>query len=149
LKARIKREGSDFARSTGEPAEPRAVTCYMAMVFLELSFPKAAPCVMDAGAHLLGESHGNPRVLPGRAFSRRRGVRAALVRSAPARSRRLCRRRAGRSQSCQGRGRPKAKFFAEKTADNEVIDYHAAVGGGLQLVARDRPTTFWPPTIRP
>lgn len=30
----------------------------------------------------------------------------------------------------------KSKFFIEKTADGEMIDYHAAVGGGVQLVAK-------------
>lgn len=158
LTARIEREGSDLllfyeaaddypsyvqpriklefgARSTGEPAEPRTVTCYMASAFPELSFPEATPRVMQptrtfwekaTAIHVFcraGQFRG------GAGFARHwydvlrlddAGYADAAI--------------ADRDLA-QAVADHKTKFFIEKTADGEVIDYHAAVGGGLQLVA--------------
>ncbi len=123
------------ARSTGEPAEPRDVTCYMAAVFPELSFPQPTPRVMQpartfwekaTAIHvfcLVGHFRG------GAGFARHwydllRLETAGFADTALA-DRDLAKAVADH----------KSKFFVEKTADDQVIDYYAAVGGGLRLVA--------------
>ncbi len=133
VRPRIKLEFG--ARSTGEPAEPRKVTCYMAAIFPELWFPEATPRVMQpartfwekaTAIHvfcLVGHFRG------GAGFARHwydlLRLEAAGFADAALADRDLAKAVADH----------KSKFFVEKTADDQVIDYQAAVGGGLRLVA--------------
>ena len=122
------------ARSTGEPSEPRPVTCDAAAYLPMLAFPEAVPQVMRAertfwekatAIHVFcaqGSFRGGER------FARHwhdvaRLDTAGHVDNAIA-------------DNALGQAVAKHKniFFAEKTAQGEVIDYLAAVSGNLQLV---------------
>lgn len=84
------------ARSTGEPFERRPVTCDAAAHLPEVTFPEASPAVMRPERDLLGESDGDPRLLPERPLSRCRTFLTPLVRhrlSRPGWLRRICHRR--------------------------------------------------------
>ena len=122
------------ARSTGEPFEQRPITCDAAAHLPEVTFPEAAPAVMRpertfwekaTAIHVFcrgGRFRGAER------FSRHWYDIASLdrvgfVTSAIA-DRELARRVA----------RHKSIFFREKDGQGVIIDYEAAVRGGLQLV---------------
>ena len=122
------------ARSTGEPFERRTVTCDAAAHLPEVTFPKAAPAVMRpertfwekaTAIHVFcrgGRFRGAER------FSRHWYDIASLDRAGFAASaiadRELARRVA----------RHKTVFFREKDGQGVIIDYEAAVRGGIQLV---------------
>lgn len=122
------------ARSTGEPSEPRAIRCDAAAHLLGVAFPTATPQVMRAertfwekatAIHVFciqGEFRGGDR------FARHwhdvtRLDAAGFADAAIA-----------DTALAQAVADHKSIFFAEKNRHGEVIDYHAAVSGGLQLV---------------
>lgn len=121
------------ARSTGEPASPRDVSCDAAGLVGGVIFPTARPRVMHA-ERTFWEKATAIHVfclqarLRGDRFARHwhdvarlddAGVAAAAL--------------ADRALA-ETVARHKAMFFAEKAADRSWIDYEAAVNGGLQLV---------------
>ncbi|MEI8326167.1 MAG: nucleotidyl transferase AbiEii/AbiGii toxin family protein [Betaproteobacteria bacterium] len=122
------------ARSTGEPSEPRAIRCDAGAHLLGVEFPTATPQVMRAertfwekatAIHVFciqGEFRGGDR------FARHwhdvtRLDTAGFVQAAIA-----------DKALAQAVADHKSVFFAEKNQHGEVIDYHRAVSGGLQLV---------------
>lgn len=122
------------ARSTGEPSQPRLVSCDAAAHLPMLAFPTAAPQVMRAertfwekatAIHVFcfqGAFRGGDR------FARHwhdvaRLDAAGFVDAAIADA------ELGKAVADH-----KSIFFSEKSSDGELIDYYAAVGGGLQLV---------------
>ena len=122
------------ARSTGEPATPRAVACDLAPAFPELEFPSATPRVMRAERTFWEKAtlahvyclEGKLRGATG--FARHwhdliRLDEAGFAAAAMA-DRDLARAVADH----------KAKFFPAKDAHAAPIDYHAAVSGHLRLV---------------
>jgi len=122
------------ARSTGEPFERRPVTCDAAAHLPEVTFPEASPAVMRpertfwekaTAIHVYcrsGRFRGAER------FSRHWYDIASLDRAGFVASaigdRDLARRVA----------RHKSIFFRERDSQGLIIDYRAAVRGGLQLV---------------
>lgn len=125
------------ARSTGEPSEPRSIQCDAAAYLPMLVFPAATPQVMRAertfwekatAIHVFciqGSFRGRER------FARHwhdvaRLDRAGFVHAAVADI------ALGKAVADH-----KSIFFAEKSPQGELIDYHAAVSGGLQLVPGD------------
>ena len=125
------------ARSTGEPWESRRITCDAAPGVAGVAFPSATARVMRpqrtfwekaTAVHVFcqqGEFRGGER------FSRHwhdliRLDRAGIADTAIA-DRALA----------LAVARHKSMFFAEKTAAGELIDYVAAVSGGLRLVPSD------------
>jgi hypothetical protein len=125
------------ARSTGEPSELRTIRCDAALHLQAVEFPTATPLVMRAertfwekataihvfcaqgafrgGDHFARHWHDITR-LDAAGFAE-----AAIADKA------LAKEVAGH----------KSMFFAEKNTRGDVIDYHAAVSGGLQLVPDD------------
>jgi hypothetical protein len=125
------------ARSTGEPSEPRSIVCDAAAHLQGVDFPAATPQVMRAertfwekatAIHVFctqGEFRGGDR------FARHwhdvtRLDAAGLADTAIA-----------DQALAQAVADHKSVFFAERNPQGEVIDYHAAVSGGLQLVPDD------------
>ncbi len=125
------------ARSTGEPSEPRAIHCDAAEYLQGVEFPTAIPQVMRAertfwekatAIHVFcvqGEFRGGDR------FARHwhdvsRLNTAGFVDAAIA-----------DTALAHEVAEHKSVFFAEKNTHGDVIDYHAAVGGELQLVPDD------------
>ncbi|MEB0139703.1 MULTISPECIES: nucleotidyl transferase AbiEii/AbiGii toxin family protein [unclassified Undibacterium] len=125
------------ARSTGEPSEPRQIQCDAAAYLPMLVFPTATPQVMRAertfwekatAIHVFcaqGTFRGGER------FARHwhdvaRLDTAGFVDAAIA-------------DTALGKAVADHKriFFAEKSPDGELVDYHAAVSGCLQLVPDD------------
>ncbi|WP_297505725.1 nucleotidyl transferase AbiEii/AbiGii toxin family protein [Ferrovum sp.] len=125
------------ARSTGEPSEPRAIHCDAATCLQGVEFPTATPKVMRAertfwekatAIHVFcaqGEFRGGDRFarhwhdvtrLDATGFADAAIADKALARAV---------------------AEHKSVFFAEKNTLGEVIDYHAAVAGELQLVPAD------------
>ncbi|MEE3504409.1 nucleotidyl transferase AbiEii/AbiGii toxin family protein [Acidiphilium acidophilum] len=121
------------ARSTGEPASFRDVTCDAAGLINGVDFPSARPCVMHA------ERTFWEKVTAIHVFclqERLRGERFArhwhdVVRldEAGIAAAALADRQLGSAVA-----RHKSMFFAEKGADGTLVDYDAAVNGGLRLV---------------
>ena len=122
------------ARSTGEPHEPRSVTCDAAQHLPEVQFPAATPQVMrpertfweKATAIHVFCAQGNFR--GGARFARHwhdviRLDAAGFINKAMA-NRALA----------QAVAAHKAIFFNESAADEKPIDYHQAVTGYLNLV---------------
>jgi hypothetical protein len=125
------------ARSTGEPSELRIIRCDAAAHLQEVEFPTATPRVMRAertfwekatAIHVFcaqGVFRGGDR------FSRHwhdvTRLDAAGFAEAAIADKALA----------QAVADHKSVFFAEKNAYGDVIDYHAAVSGGLQLVPGD------------
>jgi hypothetical protein len=122
------------ARSTGEPSEPRTITCDAAVHLPGVEFPSATPQVMRAertfwekatAIHVFceqGTFRGGDR------FARHwhdvtRLDAAGFVDSAIA----------DKALACAVADH-KSVFFAERNTQGKVIDYHAAVSGGLKLV---------------
>ncbi|MBL0167985.1 MAG: nucleotidyl transferase AbiEii/AbiGii toxin family protein [Propionivibrio sp.] len=125
------------ARSTGEPSEPRAICCDAAAYLQGVEFPTAIPQVMRAertfwekatAIHVYcaqGEFRGGDRFarhwhdvtrLDAAGFADKAIANKALARAV---------------------ADHKSVFFAEKNPHGGLIDYHAAVAGGLQLVPDD------------
>jgi hypothetical protein len=125
------------ARSTGEPSEPRAIRCDAATHLQGIAFPTATPKVMRAertfwekatAIHVFcaqGEFRGGDRFA--RHWHDVTRLDAAGFADAAIADKALARAVADH----------KTVFFAEKNTHGEVIDYHAAVAGGLQLVPDD------------
>jgi hypothetical protein len=125
------------ARSTGEPNEPRAIRCDAAEYLQGIEFPTATPQVMRAertfwekatAIHVFcaqGEFRGGERFA--RHWHDVTRLDAAGFADAAIADKALARAVADH----------KTVFFAEKNTHGEVIDYHAAVTGGLQLVPDD------------
>jgi hypothetical protein len=121
------------ARSTGEPASFRGVTCDAAGLINGVDFPSARPRVMHA------ERTFWEKVTAIHVFclqERPRGERFArhwhdVVRldEAGIAAAALADRQVGSAVA-----RHKSMFFAEKGADGTQVDYDAAVNGGLRLV---------------
>jgi hypothetical protein len=122
------------ARSTGEPSEPRAITCDAAVHVPGVEFPTATPQVMRAertfwekatAIHVFciqGAFRGGDRFARHWHDVTRLDV-AGFVEKAIA-DKALARAVADH----------KSMFFAEKNPQGSVIDYHASVSGGLRLV---------------
>lgn len=125
------------ARSTGEPSEPRPVRCDAAVHLQGVEFPIATPQVMRAertfwekvtAMHVFcaqGEFRGGERFA--RHWHDVTRLDAAGFAEAAIADKALARAVADH----------KSIFFAEKNSQGEVIDYHAAVSGGLRLVPGD------------
>lgn len=125
------------ARSTGDPSEPRLIQCDAAAYLPMLVFPTAMPQVMRAertfwekatAIHVFcaqGTFRGGER------FARHwhdvaRLDTAGFVDAA------IADKALGKAVADH-----KSIFFAEKSPHGELIDYHAAVSGSLQLVPDD------------
>jgi hypothetical protein len=125
------------ARSTGEPSELRAIHCDVAAYLPNVEFPTATPQVMRAertfwekatAIHVFcaqGEFRGGDR------FARHwhditRLDSAGIVDAAIA-----------DYALADAVAHHKSVFFAEKDTRGKIIDYHAAVTGGLLLVPGD------------
>lgn len=121
------------ARSTGEPASERDVTCDASGLVDDVVFPTARPRVMHAE----------------RTFWEKATAIHVFCLQERLRSERFARHwhdvvrldEAGLAEAAfadrdlaDAVARHKAMFFAEKAADREPIDYQAAVHGGLRLV---------------
>lgn len=122
------------ARSTGEPSEPRLVQCDAATYLPMLEFPTATPQVMRAertfwekatAIHVFctqGIFRGGER------FSRHWHDVARLD-TAGFVDKAITDTALGKAVADH-----KSIFFVEKSPHGELIDYHAAVSGGLRLV---------------
>jgi hypothetical protein len=122
------------ARSTGEPNEPRDIRCDAAEYLQGIEFPAATPQVMRAertfwekatAIHVFcaqGEFRGGERFA--RHWHDVTRLDAAGFADAAIKDKALA----------FAVAEHKSVFFAEKNTHGEVIDYHAAVAGGLQLV---------------
>jgi hypothetical protein len=125
------------ARSTGEPSEPRLIRCDAAAHLDAVAFPTAKSQVMRpertfwekaTAIHVFcaqGAFRGGDRY--SRHWHDVTRLDAAGFADAAIADKALARAVADH----------KSVFFAEKNAHDEVIDYHAAVSGGLQLVPSD------------
>ena len=121
------------ARSTGEPRVVRPVECDAAPFLPDLLFPQARPSVM------LAERTFWEKATAIHVFcrqERKRGERLsrhwhdlARLDDAGVAARALADRAVARTVA-----RHKSIFFREKDAAGNEIDYHGAVGGGLQLI---------------
>lgn len=121
------------ARSTGEPATPRDVTCDAAGLVDGVVFPTARPRVMHAERTFWEKATAIhvfclQERLRGDRFARHwhdvvRLDEAGFAAAAFA-----------DRELANAVARHKAMFFAEKAADRSQIDYASAVNGGLQLV---------------
>jgi hypothetical protein len=121
------------ARSTGEPASPRDVVCDAAGLIEGVDFPTARPRVMHAERTFWEKATAIhvfclQERLRGDRFARHwhdvvRLDEAGIVAGAVA-----------DRDLANAVARHKGMFFAEKAANGAVIDYEAAVNGGLQLV---------------
>ncbi|MFZ3082353.1 nucleotidyl transferase AbiEii/AbiGii toxin family protein [Rhodoferax ferrireducens] len=125
------------ARSTGEPSELRTIRCDAAKHLQGVEFPTATPQVMRAertfwekatAIHVFcaqGEFRGGDRFA--RHWHDVTRLDAAGFANAAIADKALA----------QAVADHKSMFFAEKNPKGDVIDYHAAVSGGLQLVPGD------------
>jgi hypothetical protein len=121
------------ARSTGEPASLRDVTCDAAGLIDGVDFPSARPRVMHAERTFWEKATAIhvfclQERLRGERFARHwhdvvRLDKAKIVAAA------LADRQLGSAVA-----RHKNMFFTEKAADGALVDYDTAVNGGLQLV---------------
>ena len=120
-------------RATGEPHQRHAVVCDMAQAIPEIGFPTAQPLVLAAertfwekatAAHVFCRQGR----LRGDRYSRHWYDLAAMAASGHAHA-------AMADQAlAQAVAEHKSMFFAEKDAAHQPIDYHAAVGGRIQIV---------------
>ena len=125
------------ARSTGEPSESRAIRCDAAEHLQGVEFPTATPQVMRAertfwekatAIHVFcaqGEFRGGDRFA--RHWHDVTRLDAAGFADVAIADKALA----------QAVADHKSVFFAEKNTHGDVIDYHVAVSGGLQLVPDD------------
>jgi hypothetical protein len=121
------------ARSTGEPASLRDITCDASGLIEGLVFPAARPRVMHAERTFWEKATAIhvfclQERLRGDRFARHwhdvaRLDEAGLVAVAIA-----------DHELANAVARHKGMFFAERAADRSTVDYAAAVNGGLQLV---------------
>lgn len=121
------------ARSTGEPASPRDVTCDAAGLVDGVVFPTARPRVMHAERTFWEKATAIhvfclQERLRGDRFARHWYDVARLDEAGFAAAAFADR------ELANAVARHKTMFFAEKAADRSQIDYAAAVNGGLQLV---------------
>ena len=122
------------ARSTGEPCEPRIIRCDASAHLQGVAFPTATPKVMRAertfwekatAIHVFcaqGTFRGGDRFA--RHWHDVSRLDAAGYAEAAIADKALA----------QAVADHKSVFFVEKNTHGDVIDYHAAVAGGLQLV---------------
>ncbi|MBY3425123.1 nucleotidyl transferase AbiEii/AbiGii toxin family protein [Rhizobium laguerreae] len=120
------------ARSTGEPASVRDISCDAAGLVDGIEFPNARPRVMHAERTFWEKATAIhvfclQERLRGERFSRHWHDIARLDDIGVADSA-IADRELAKSVA-----QHKSMFFAEKAADKTPIDYEAAVGGGLQL----------------
>ncbi len=125
------------ARSTGEPSQERAIRCDAAAHVPGVEFPTATPQVMRAertfwekatAIHVFcaqGEFRGGERFA--RHWHDLTRLDAAGFADAAIADKALA----------QAVADHKSVFFAEKNKQGEVIDYHLAVSGRLQLIPND------------
>lgn len=125
------------ARSTGEPNEARKITCDAAAYLPEVAFPAALPQVMRAertfwekctAIHVFcaqGAFRGGDRFA--RHWHDITRLDSAGYADAAIADKELARAVAEH----------KSVFFAEKSAQGAIVDYHSAVAGRLQLVPGD------------
>ena len=125
------------ARSTGEPSEPRAIRCDAAAHLQEVEFPTATPQVMRpertfwekaTAIHVFcaqGTFRGGDRFA--RHWHDVTRLDAAGFAATAIADKALAWVVADH----------KSMFFTEKNTRGEIIDYHAAVSGALQLVPDD------------
>lgn len=120
------------ARSTGEPAEVRQVTCDAAPSLPELLFPAAAPKIM-LPQRTFWEKATAVHVLCGQGIKGDRISRHwyDLVKLDDAG---YAKAAFDDKDLAKEVADWKSKFFREKDSDGNVIDYHAAVAGKLRLV---------------
>ena len=125
------------ARSTGEPSELRVIRCDAAQFLDAVTFPTAEPAVMRPERTFWGKATAIHVFCAQGAF--RGGDRFArhwhdLTRLD---STGFADAAIGDKELAQAVADHKSVFFAEKNAYGEIIDYHAAVAGELQLVPAD------------
>jgi hypothetical protein len=120
------------ARSTGDPSEARAIVCDAAASLPELGFPTAKPKVM-LPKRTFWEKATAVHVLCAQGIEGDRIARHwhDLVRLDDAD---FAQAAFDDKALAQEVADWKSKFFREKDRDGNVIDYHAAVAGKLQLV---------------
>lgn len=121
------------ARSTGEPASPREIICDAAAALDGVEFPVACPRVMHAERTFWEKATAIhvfclQKRLRGDRFSRHWHDVARLDEAGIAAK--AIKDRALAAAVAQH----KSKFFSEKTADGEKVDYGAAIAGHLELV---------------
>jgi hypothetical protein len=121
------------ARSTGEPASLRDVTCDASGLIEGVEFPTARPRVMHAERTFWEKATAIhvfclQERLRGDRFARHWHDVARLDEAG------LAAAAFADRDLAQAVARHKSMFFAEKAADRSPIDYTAAVGGGLRLV---------------
>jgi hypothetical protein len=121
------------ARSTGEPASWRDIDCDAAIFLDGVLFPVARPRVMHAERTFWEKATAMhvfclQRRLRGDRFARHWHDVARLDKAG------LARAAFADRELAKAVARHKGMFFAEKAADQQWIDYGAAVGGGLRLV---------------
>ncbi|MFG1243454.1 nucleotidyl transferase AbiEii/AbiGii toxin family protein [Xanthobacter sp. V7C-4] len=121
------------ARSTGEPASPRDVTCDAAGLVDDVVFPTARPRVMHAERTFWEKATAIhvfclQERLRGDRFARHWHDAVRLDEAGFAAAAFADR------ELANAVARHKAMFFAEKAADRSQIEYASAVNGGLQLV---------------
>jgi hypothetical protein len=125
------------ARSTGEPSEPRLILCDAAAYLPMLAFPTATPQVMRAERTFWEKATAIHVFCAQGTF--RGGERFARHWHDVARLETAGFVDAAIADTALGKAVAdhKSIFFAEKSSHGELIDYHAAVSGGLQLVPDD------------
>lgn len=122
------------ARSTGEPAEPRAIACDASAVLPELEFPRANPRVMRAErtfwekATAMHVYCAQGRFRGGQRFSRHWHDLSRLHDCG------IASRAVADRELAQRVARHKNAFFPERDSAGEWIDYARSVNGRLQLV---------------
>lgn len=122
------------ARATGQPATTRPVECYLAKAFAELEFPAAAPSVMTAERTFWEKATAvhvfcvQGRFKGGAGFARHCYDLAQLDLAS------VADRAIADPDLAMAVANHKAKFFIESDPAGQVIDYAAAVTGGLRLV---------------
>ena len=125
------------ARSTGEPSESRVIRCDAAEFLDAVTFPTADPAVMRPERTFLEKATAIHVFCAQGAF--RGGDRFARhwhdVTRLDAAG--FADAAIADSELARAVADYKSVFFAEKNLHGEVIDYHAAVAGGLQLVPDD------------
>lgn len=126
------------ARSTGEPHSLHDVTCDAASVIDGVEFPRARPRVMKAERTFWEKAAAAHVYCMKGAFRGRSGYARHwhdLMRLDDAGA---AARAFEDSALAEAVAAHKTLFFAEKGADGAMIDYHAAVSGGLRLAPEGR-----------
>lgn len=126
------------ARSTGEPAMPMQVACYLAPAFPELEFPAATPRVMRAERTFwekatLAHVYCLEGKLRGATGFARHWHDLVRLDEAGFADRAMAERDLAKAVADH-----KSKFFPAKDAHAAAVDYHAAVNGHLVLVPQGK-----------